>query len=185
MDLRQKIEALDLQHPHNDIYLAYTAEAEVSLAQEPNEPWVMANRTDSLDVWWQILLLPGNEDLIENELYEAKNPSASYLTEPLTTYTLEPDDEGYSFDEDQVASLIAHKENADELFQNCECETIRHDHKRGTVRGTWTMPVSYDAIVGSDQFWDIFHSSKGTWRIWHEDDMGEIQLHPPLYSDED
>jgi|DEB19_MinimDraft_3_1074340.scaffolds.fasta_scaffold05946_10 hypothetical protein len=145
-----------------DVVFSYTTERDVWFTEDVNEEDTIVNQTDSFDVWWKIVNAPGFEQHLRNALLNA--------VEFMNIETESPEEIDLS------RAYQAFKDNPYELFEDCECETIRYDHKRGYVRGVWEFPTEWETIRDNDQFWQIFDDAKGELEISVYTDDGVLTL---------
>jgi hypothetical protein len=145
-----------------DVVFSYTTERDVWFTEDIGEYDTVVNQTDLFDVWWKLINTPNFEYNLRNALSDA--------VEYVNIETEEPTEL------DLTRAYQAFKDNPYELCEFCECETIRHDYKRGFVRGTWELPTDWESIKDNEQFWQILDSAKGDFEVSVYTDNGVLTL---------
>ena len=148
------LDELTQDSPSDDdiVIFKYSTECDVSLREYPEEPNVIVNNTDSLEIWWKLMSLECNRDNFlvyldrGREFLEGKN----YV--PVSAEQLL---------QDEPEIYKAYKENPEDLFEILECETINVDSKSGVVRGTWEADFVWRDVKGNLKFFEIIRQAEG------------------------
>ena len=148
------LDELTQDSPNDDdiVIFKYSTEYDVSLREYPEEPNVIVNNTDSLEIWWKLMSLECNRDNFLAYLDRGRE----FLE---GDYYVQVSNEQLLFDEPEIYK--GYKENPEHLFDVLECETINVDSKSGVVRGTWETDFVWRDVKNNPNFFQVIREAEG------------------------